>query len=310
MGVISVALAFLLAIILHYQSMQEQADRELARVAQTAAAAVSMEKAPESKAYLDAIYDGNNKDIHIVWLTDKGSILYDTDETLGRNYLEMPEVRQAIREGSGEVVHKSSDEHPKSYVAYRTADDTILRFSKSKTISFFVASDFIPEVILFLLVFFVGCLAAAEHETNRILSPVRGLGNIIQDIMAGKEIGRLPDEYEELMPLINKVEEQHDEIENYLEDIEEERNTTRTILDTISDGIILLNSRKEIVDYNERVKEIFHVEKDKRFRRISFLYHDEDFLRAVGRAYRSERSREYTMTSLWESIPDDYGKTD
>ena len=39
MGVISVALAFLLAIILHYQSMQEQADRELARVAQTAAAA-------------------------------------------------------------------------------------------------------------------------------------------------------------------------------------------------------------------------------------------------------------------------------
>ena len=93
-----------------------------------------------------------------------------------------------------------------------------------------------------------------------------------------------------------KMEEQHDEIENYLEDIEEERNTTRTILDTISDGIILLNSRKEIVDYNERVKEIFHVEKDKRFRRISFLYHDEDFLRAVGRAYRSERSREYTMT--------------
>lgn len=67
-------------------------------------------------------------------------------------------------------------------------------------------------------------------------------------------------------------------------------------MDTISDGIILLNSRKEIVDYNERVKEIFHVEKDKRFRRISFLYHDEDFLRAVGRAYRSERSREYTMT--------------
>ena len=96
MGVISVALAFLLAIILHYQSMQEQADRELARVAQTAAAAVSMEKAPESKAYLDAIYDGNNKDIHIVWLTDKGSILYDTDETLGRNYLEMPEVLSLI----------------------------------------------------------------------------------------------------------------------------------------------------------------------------------------------------------------------
>lgn len=102
-------------------------------------------------------------------------------------------------------------------------------FPNQKQFLFLFASDFIPEVLLFLLVFSVGCLAAAEHETNRILSPVRGLGNIIQDIMAGKEIGRLPDEYEELMPLINKVEEQHDEIENYLEDIEEERNTTRTI---------------------------------------------------------------------------------
>ena len=43
MGVISVALACLLAIILHYQSMQEQADRALARVSPTAAAAVSIE---------------------------------------------------------------------------------------------------------------------------------------------------------------------------------------------------------------------------------------------------------------------------
>lgn len=296
MGIVSVVFAFLLALILHYQSMQEQADRELARVAQTAAAAVSIEKAAESKAYLDAIYDGNNKDIHIVWLTDKGSVLYDTDETLGRNYLDMPEVQQAIEEGKGKVVHKSADDHPKSYVACRTADDTILRFSKSKTISFFIASDFVPEVLLFLLVFFVGCLAAAEHETNRILTPIRGLGKIIQDIMGGKEAGELPGEYEELVPLIHKVEEQRDEIETYLEDIEEERNTTRAILDTISDGIILLNSRKEIVDYNARIKEIFHTEKDKRFRRISFLYHDEDFLRAIGRAYHSDGAHEYTMT--------------
>ena len=67
-----------------------------------------------------------------------------------------------------------------------------------------------------------------------------------------------------------------------------------------------MNSRKEIVDYNERVKKYFMWKKTSAS--AAFLYHDEDFLRAVGRAYRSERSREVYDDALWESIPDDYGK--
>ncbi len=296
MGVISVTLAFILSAVLHYQGLQEQYDEELANMVQTAAAAVSINDADKSRTYLDAIYAANNKGIHIVWLTEQGSVLYDTDGTIGRNYLDMPEVQQAIQKGKGGIVQKASDDHPKSYVASRTADNTILRFSKSKVVSFAFLSDFVPEILLFLLVFFVGCLAAAEHETNRILKPIRKVEELIQQIMSGKPVEKLSDEYEELMPLINKVEEQHDEIQNYLEDIEEERNTIRAIIDTISDGIILLNSKKEIVDYNIRTEQIFKIEKNKRFRRISFLYHDEDFLRAIGRAYNSEGRHEYTMT--------------
>ena len=296
MGVISVVLTFILSAILHYQGLQEQYDRELAQMARTAAAAVSINDADKSKTYLDAIYEANNEEIHIVWMTEKGSVLYDTDGTLGRNYLKMPEIQKAIDEGRGEIVQKSSDDHPKSYVALRTADHTILRFSRSKPVSFAFLSGFIPEIFLFFLVFFVGCLAAAEYHTEKILKPIHDVGDMIQRIMSGKSVSELPVEYDELRPLINKVKEQHGEIQNYLEDIEEERNTIRTVIDTISDGIILLNSQKEIVDYNIKTEEIFHIEKNKRFRRISFLYHDEDFLRAVGRAYQSGGRHEYTMT--------------
>lgn len=80
MGVISVALAFLLAIILHYQSMQEQADRELARVAQTAAAAVSMEKALKARHTLMLFMMEIIRTSISYGLRIKGSILYDTDE--------------------------------------------------------------------------------------------------------------------------------------------------------------------------------------------------------------------------------------
>lgn len=113
--------------------------------------------------------------------------------------------------------------------------------------------------------------------------------------MEGQKVDDVPSDYKELKPLIRKVKEQHDEIQNYLDDIEEERNTIRTVVDTISDGIILLNEHKEIVDYNRKIVDIFHPAEDKRYRRIASLYHNEDWLRVIGKAYRTEGRQEYTM---------------
>ena len=48
-----------------------------------------------------------------------------------------------------------------------------------------------------------------------------------------------------------------EQIQDYLRDIEEDRNTIRTIIDTISDGIILLDDRKEIIDYNQKSRRKF-----------------------------------------------------
>ena len=118
-------------------------------------------------------------------------------------------------------------------------DDTILRISVERAIPYRGFSSYLPEIIVFLLVFMVGCLAAAEKETEKILRPFHLLGDLVQQIMEGRPAHKLPDDYKELQPLIAKVEEQHNDIENYLEDIEEERNTIRTVVDTIADGIIL-----------------------------------------------------------------------
>lgn len=67
------------------------------------------------------------------------------------------------------------------------------------------------------------------------------------------------------------------------------------MVDTITDGIILLNGSREIIDYNKTIEDIFHPNENKRFRRIASLYHDEDWLRVIGKAYHSEGKQEYTM---------------
>lgn len=294
MGIVSVIITFILSAILYYQGMQEQLSHELQHLNSVMAGAVSMDDEDRGREYLERIYDDNNRVIHIVWLDRDGTVIYDSDNK-DEDYKNGPEVKQAMETGKGAAVHKDANDSPKSYYAQKAPDGSILRLSSARTVSYKGFSAYLPEIILFLLVFVVGCLFAAERETEKILKPFHLLGDLVQKIMEGQKVDDVPSDYKELNPLIRKVEEQHDEIQNYLEDIEEERNTIRTVVDTISDGIILLNEHKEIVDYNRKIEDIFHPAEEKRYRRIASLYHDEDWLRVIGKAYRTEGRQEYTM---------------
>ena len=294
MGIVSVIITFILSAILYYQGMQEQFSHELQHLNSVMAGAVSTDDEDRSREYLERIYDDNGRTIHIVWLDRDGAVIYDSDNK-DEDYKSGPEVRQAMENGKGAAVHKDANDSPKSYYAQKAPDGSILRLSSARTVSYKGFSAYLPEIILFLLVFVVGCLFAAERETEKILKPFHLLGDLVQKIMEGQKVDDVPSDYKELTPLIRKVEEQHDEIQNYLEDIEEERNTIRTVVDTISDGIILLNEHKEIVDYNRKIEDIFHPAEEKRYRRIASLYHDEDWLRVIGKAYRTEGRQEYTM---------------
>ena len=257
MGIVSVITTFILSAILYYQGMQEQFSHELQHLNSVMAGAVSMDDEDRSREYLERIYDDNGRTIHIVWLDSDGAVIYDSDNK-DEDYKSGPEVRQAMENGKGAAVHKDANDSPKSYYAQKAPDGSILRLSSARTVSYKGFSAYLPEIILFLLVFVVGCLFAAERETEKILKPFHLLGDLVQKIMEGQKVDDVPSDYKELNPLIRKVEEQHDEIQNYLEDIEEERNTIRTVVDTISDGIILLNEHKEIVDYNRKIEDIFH----------------------------------------------------
>ncbi len=294
MGIVSVIVTFILSAILYYQGMQEQFSHELQHLNSVMAGAVSADEEEAGKAYLSRVYKDNDKTIHIVWLDRDGSVIYDSDNK-DEDYASGPEVKEAMEKGKGDAVHRDANDNPKSYYAQKAPDGTILRLSSARTVSYKGFSAYLPEIILFLLVFVVGCLFAAERETEKILKPFHLLGDLVQKIMEGQKVDDVPSDYKELKPLIRKVKEQHDEIQNYLDDIEEERNTIRTVVDTISDGIILLNEHKEIVDYNRKIVDIFHPAEDKRYRRIASLYYNEDWLRVIGKAYRTEGRQEYTM---------------
>ena len=294
MGIFSVLAAFILSIILYYQGLQEQFSKDLERMTGDMALALSVEEQDRGREYLTQIFEAHGRRVHIVWLDAAGEVLYDSDGVADEDYKSGPEVKDALEYGKGSNIHKSAEGYPKSYFAERGADGSILRISAFREVLFRDFSNYFPEIMLFLFVFFAGCLAAAERLTEQVLRPFHMLGELVQQIMEGKNPSDMAD-YKELRPLIQKVEEQRNDIQNYLEDIEEDRHTIRTVIDTISDGIILLNANKEILDYNKSIEALFGFAENKRYRRISNMYHDEDWLRCIGKAFREGGRSQYTM---------------
>lgn len=296
-AITSAIMVFIVLGVFYYQGMQERKTEELMDLNKVISSVITIENKNLSKKYLEEFSKSGHEKIHIAWFDKDGKIYYDNEEgNDADHYLNSPEVKDAITKGVGYNVHKDKNDMPKVYIAQKISDGTILRFSHERNLPIGVFANFSPEIFIFIIVFFFACVMIAKYRTDRILSPLQSLGHMVQRIMAGENIKELPVNYTELQPLYKKVAEQRDQIEKYLEDMEEDRSNIRIVMDTIYDGIILLNDKKEIIDYNRSIEKLFKPVEDKRFRKISSMYHDRDWLRAIDRAYRDKNRQKYTMT--------------
>ena len=294
-GILSVAVSFLIAGILYYQGIQARAVHEISHITEIAADSITGDRERDVR-FLDTIRQKSQREMYISWIGADGSVLYESHPGADEGSLSLPEMMEAADTGEGAAVRKNASGAPMSYFAEKLGDGSILRIGVPRAAPAGILTPLLPEVILFLIVFSLGCLAAAGKETEYVLRPLRQLEGLISDIMAGAPERPIPGGYKELKPLVNKVREQKKEIQNYMDDLEEERNTIRIVIDTISDGIILLNDDQEIVDYNVQIGHIFRKSSDIRFRKVAVLYHDEDWLRAIGMAYQKDGCHDYTMT--------------
>lgn len=294
-GLLSVILSFCIAGILYYQGIQARAIHEIGHLTEVAADGMT-DDAERNLTYLEKIREKSERELQISWIAPDGSALFESKAGADTNYLDKPEVKNAFAGEESHAVRNDGDGVPTSYWARQLADGSVLRFAVARTAPGGILSPLLPEVFIFFFVFAIACFIAAEKETDYVLSPLRKVEGLISDIMEGAPERPIPGGYKELRPLVDKVREQKKEIQNYMDDLEEERNTIRTVVNTISDGIILLNHDREIVDCNVRVRSIFQTSGDVRFRKVAVLYHDEDWLRAVNMAYEKEERHEYTMT--------------
>lgn len=297
MGLVAVLVSFLMSAVLYYQGMQQQRIHELEMTTYAASRALSEKNKEYSISYLKQLYKENNiSGIHIVWLNKDGQVLYDSAGPLDEDYIAQSEVKTGMEEGSSFSIHKSVNGIPKEYYTHKAPDGTLLRLSSVRSLNLSMFNGYIPGMILFIIVFSVGAVLVANKKTEEILSPLGDMSVVISRIMSGEKHVEIPGQYIELKPVLDTVKELHRQTDAYLENLEEDRKMMQAVQDSISNGLIVLNSQKEILDYNVKAARIFHIEGNRRYRKISVIFHDEDWLRAISRAYHNTKSQEYTMT--------------
>ena len=160
-------------------------------------------------------------DFRITWLTADGRILYDNAADAGEmeNHLERQEVRDALETGYGESRRRSATlARQQLYTARRLPDGTVLRLSITQMAVMNMLLPFLAPFALLLLLATLLTWRIAHRLASDIVGPLNSLDP--DEPMKGMADPQFVASYEEILPLLHRLEEQRVQIAHDREELE------------------------------------------------------------------------------------------
>ena len=180
----------------------------------------------------------------ITLINAAGVVLFDNYETASamENHLDRPEIISALQNGSGEAVRISSTLHQQTYYyAERLSDGTVLRIALITASIWLTLLNFLPWMLLVILLITALDFWLAHYETQKIIQPINSI-NLKEPLEN--------DIYDEFAPLLLRIEQQNREIAAKMAELSQTRLEFLTITENMSNGLILLNQKEEILTIN------------------------------------------------------------
>ncbi len=173
-----------------------------------------------------------------------GTVLFDNvaDPATMGSHLNRPEVAQALQTGKGEDQRLSDTLDEKTYYyAMRLEGGNILRLALTTDSLAVMLGRLIPVVLLCLIL--AACLSfvVARRLTRRLVAPINTLDLDAPDLSG----------YDELLPLLEKIETQKKELSAQLSEIESRAATITAITGNMREGLLLLNGEGRVLLAND-----------------------------------------------------------
>jgi len=180
----------------------------------------------------------------------QGTVIFDNiaDPTTMENHLDRPEVRDALQSIRGESERFSETlGETTRYYAVRMADGNVLRLAFTTENMARFMRQFVPIVVICLILAAWLALLAAGWLTNRITGPINSM-----DLNA-PELTK----YEELLPFMKKITAQKREIAEKIAALNNRADTISAITENMREGLILLDHNGIVLTYNKSTLDIF-----------------------------------------------------
>ena len=191
-------------------------------------------------------------DMRVTIVAADGVVLYDDDEnsSLLENHADREEIREALESGAGES-HRFSNTLGQQtyYYAVKLADGSILRLAKTTSSIWGVFYEALPIVSVVVMAVIILAYFLAGRLTSRIVRPINNV-----DLESN-----LSAPYDELTPFVQAISWQREHISRHLSDIQNRSDTISAIMDSTSEGIILVNGQGAILSVNKSAASIFSI---------------------------------------------------
>lgn len=207
----------------------------------------------EGLAYLADLEKHNNR---ITWINSDGSILFDNKADIRKmeNHSDREEFREAVEDGTGSSVrHSSTLTENTYYEAKLLSDGTVLRISMNQKSVLALLLGLMQPFGIILVLAIVIAYFIAERVAKQIIEP---LDDIDLEHPLGKET------YEELTPFLRRIHYQKKQIRRQLEELEQKKLEFEQVTSHMTEGLVLLDAKNQIISINPAAMELFHTTSD------------------------------------------------
>ena len=237
------ALALLLCAMLFFGLQYRQTIDEAFEALRQETVYVSRGIALEGRRYLEELDSGKR----ISWIDDDGRVLYDSQSPNLPNQAELPEVRSALLNGSGQATRSSGSEGVVNmYYAQRLEDGTVVRLSNHVSAVREALITVSPVLWVFVLVLTFSSVLSFQ-AAKQIVRPVNEM-----DL---DEPGKIRI-YPELAPLAARLQEQRLTIQDQIEELHTRQREFEALTDNMTEGFLLLDSQGRVISVNAMARNL------------------------------------------------------
>lgn len=194
---------------------------------------------------LDYLKNLKIEDHRVTWIGTDGKVLYDNRSDAGEmeNHFEREEVKEALSEGYGASSRYSSTLMQRYlYGAKRLPDGTVIRLSVAQNSLFLLTLGMLQPILVLCFIAVILSAFLASRLSKKIVQPLNEL-NLDRPLDN--------DGYDELSPLLRRIDTQQKEIERQSEELTQKQKELEVMTSAMSEGIILLNHHGTILSINQ-----------------------------------------------------------